>query len=167
MKTKECKHTHAYYAMERGDMGWSTVGCYLIVRDEPNFGYGELTRIVSAQCHQCLATLSIGPSNDRDGWVHVEMAHAGSARGDRYWSRFANKGDGFDWDIARPLAEQWPWGPADPAHMARGDAMLDEVVAKVDRVIENATSVAADGLLTRDETATIIAQSSDSYEPKP
>lgn len=81
--------------------------------------------------------------------------------------RALREDDGFDWDVTRPLAEQWPWGPADPAHMARGDAMLDEAIAKADRVIEHATSVAADGLLTRDEVAAIIALSSDSYEPKP
>lgn len=58
----------------------------------------------------------------------------------------------FDWDVTRPIAEQWPWNghptrEAHEAHMAKGDAMLDEA------------------MLTKAEAAEVIAQSSDSYAP--
>ena len=92
--------------------------------------------------------MSLGPSND--DIPAAELTRALLADRDDFWSQYANEG-AFDWDVTRPLAEQWPWGPADPAHVARGDAMLAEAIGEP--------------ILTDAEAATIIEQSSHSYMP--
>lgn len=74
---------------------------------------------------RCGEHLSLGPSND--DIPSGEMIAAVMADSDDYWIGFDDP-DGYDWDASRPIAEQWPWGPADPEHMACGDAMLDEVI---------------------------------------
>lgn len=77
------------------------------------------------RCRCCGEHLSLGPSND--DIPSGETIAAVMADGDDYWIGFDDP-DGYDWDVSRPLAEQWPWGPADLEHMALGDAMLEELI---------------------------------------
>lgn len=103
----------------------------------------------------CNERLSLGPSNDDIPLSEIVVASC--AHSDADLDRYDNEG-AFDWDVTRPLAEQWPWSGHETreaffAHMARGDAMLDELIGP------------AEPVLTDSEVATIIAQSSDSYVP--
>lgn len=52
---------------------------------------------------------------------------------------------GFDWDVTRPLAEQWPWNghetrEAFAAHVAAGDAQIEALIEEVAKAPERALS---------------------------
>lgn len=103
-------------------------------------------QVLSKRCSLsfgCGAPISLGPSND--DIPHAEMHLAELAMSDAYWERreLFDEG-GFDWDVTRPIAEQWPWGPADPAHTARGDAQMDEIIAGSERLGAVLTAVASE-----------------------
>lgn len=82
-----------------------------------------------------MKTKSLGYSDERGG---IPL---------RPWPRGLREGDGFDWDVTRPLAEQWPWNGEPIDERERKAAVIDEPI------------------LTNDETVEIIAKSSDSYMP--
>jgi hypothetical protein len=75
-KSKPCPHTHANYDTLWRDERLTVRGCYAIVRDEPNFGYGEYRQIFGVRCVDCGATLPLGPSNDDSPAVPIEMRAA-------------------------------------------------------------------------------------------
>ena len=100
---------------------------------------------VMMRCRRCRAYLSLGPSNDNiPTW---ELTRALLANSDDFWKQYEDDGD-LPWDVTRPLAEQWPWNghrtrEAFEAHMARGDAMLDELC---DREIQGIRDLADDAV---------------------
>ena len=57
-------------------------------------------------CADCGATLSVGTSNDDIPLSEIVVASC--AHSDADLDRYDNEG-AFDWDVTRPLAEQWPW----------------------------------------------------------
>lgn len=91
--------------------------------------------------------LSLGPSNDDPALVACEITRAFWFKSDASWEALERSLEGaYDWDVTRPLREQWPWN---------GWSYDQE------RMRESAESPA----LTPEETAAIIAQSSGSYMP--
>lgn len=61
---------------------------------------------VAAHCVPCGERLSLGPSNDDIPLSEILVASC--AHSDADLDRYNNEG-AFDWDVTRPLAEQWPW----------------------------------------------------------
>lgn len=132
---------------------------------------------LAAFCAQprCGVRLPLGESNDADVPAD-EIIAAVCAHSDADHAAFEENGV-YSWDPARPLAEQWPWN---------GRSALEQVLYAVDAAEEHvaltgptdqgqpvetmAGPVSADDLycdpLTDAEVATIIAQSSDSFEPR-
>lgn len=101
MRKTKCKHTHAKYdTLWRGERV-TVMGCYAIVRDELNFGYGEGRQIFSARCIACGELLPLAPAYEPED-VRVEMRAAELSRDAKEaWS-------GVCPGIAL-TAERWGW----------------------------------------------------------
>lgn len=62
--------------------------------------------------------MKLGPSNDNDPNVQLEIRAARTADSDEAWECFEwfeQCSAGWPWDITKPIAHQWPWG-RDPVH---------------------------------------------------
>ena len=106
-------------------------------------------RVVSIMCAVagCNERLSLGPSNDGDVPAD-EIIAAVCAHSDADHEAFEVTDD-IDWNPKRPLAEQWPWNghptrEAYEAHMARGDAMLEETLTGAARLEAAICAMASD-----------------------
>lgn len=72
----KCVHTHAVYQQRRLGNLIEVIGCYLVVKDDPHFGYGDEREVVSARCLTCGQLLSLGPATDTGVSPEVDAAVA-------------------------------------------------------------------------------------------
>lgn len=74
----------------------------------------------------------------------------------------------LDWDVSRPLAEQWPWNgrTAEEQALASLDGLRASTAAMVESFVElTGPTDQGQPVITDDEAAVVIAQSSHSFMP--